>query len=78
MNTQLKPDELTDPTDFGIRGDSLQRLIVDIEDLVDWAADLAPQVVPARDASRAPYLVALGLAALTAAAITLLVIRRDR
>jgi hypothetical protein len=78
MNTQLKPDDFNEPPDFGIRDDSLQRLVVDIEDLVDWAADLAPQVAQMRDASRAPYVVALGLAALTGAVITLLVVRRNR
>jgi hypothetical protein len=58
---------------LGLRGDTPQRLVVDMADLVDWAAEATPKIARLRDAVRGEQLVALGFAALTAAAVTLLV-----
>ena len=78
MNAQLKPDDLIDPNELCIHDDSLHRFILDFEDLVDWAGDLDAPVARARDAADASYLVALGLAALGLAAVTVLMHRRNR
>lgn len=77
MNTQLKPDDVIDPNELGIRDDSLHRFVLDFEDLVDSAGDLDAPVARARDASDASYFVALGLAALAVVAVTFLVKRRS-
>ena len=78
MNAQLKPDDLIDPNEPRIHDDSLHRFILDFEDLVDWAGDLDPPVAQGRDAAPASYIVALGLAALGLAAVTVLMHRRKR
>jgi hypothetical protein len=78
MNAQLKPDDMIDPNQVGIRDDSLHRFILDFEDLVDWAGDLNPPVPRPRDASDGSYFVALGLAALAVVAAAFLMDRRNR
>ena len=78
MNAQLKPDDLINPDELRINDDSLHRFILDFEDLVDWAGDLDPPVTPGGDAAPASYFVALGLAALGLAAVTVLMHRRHR
>ena len=44
MNTQLLCDEINAQPDPEAAGASLQHLVLDFADLVDWAGDMAPRV----------------------------------
>ena len=75
MYTDLVREAFNSSADPDTAGEPLQRLVLDFADLVDWAADLAPQIRRVRDASQAPYLVTAGLAALLAVGVVLLMTR---
>ena len=68
-------DRLADTIDLINAEDELRRLVVDIEDLVDWAAAAAPRVMRPPAPLRNQHIVAIGLAALLVTALTLLVSR---
>jgi len=73
MNLQANLRDPADRSVLGICGDTPQTLVIDLADLVDWAAEATPRIARLRGAVRGEQLVALGFAALTAAAVTLLV-----
>jgi len=73
MNIRAKLRDPVDRSVLRLRGDTPQRLVVDMADLVDWAAEATPRIARLQDAVRGEQLVALGFAALTAAAVTFLV-----
>jgi hypothetical protein len=73
MNVQANLRDPAERSVLGLRGDTPQRLVVDIADLVDWAAEATPRIARLRHAVRGEQVVALGFAALTAAAVTFLV-----
>ena len=75
MHAQLVRDDFNSHAVLDPAGEPLQRLVLDFEDLVDWAADLSPRVRRVRDAAQAPYLVTAGLAALLAVGAVLLMTR---
>ena len=75
MHTELIRDDFNSQADLDTAGEPLQRLVLDFADLVDWAADLSPRVRRVREASQAPYLVTVGLAALLTVGVVLLMTR---
>ena len=75
MYAQMLPDDVVSRSDLDTPAESFQRRVLDFEDLVDWAAELAPQVRRMRDASQAPQLGTVGLAALLAVGAVLLLTR---
>lgn len=70
-------NRLPDTVDLINAEDELRRLVVDIEDLVDWAATAAPRLVRLPAPLRNEPIVAIGLAALLITAVTVLVSRRN-
>jgi hypothetical protein len=71
----MLPDAIASRPELDTPAESFQRLVLDFEDLVDWAAELAPQVRRVRDVSQAPQLGSVGLAALLAVGALLLMTR---
>jgi hypothetical protein len=78
MDTPVKPALLAEDLDLPFEGDTVERLVLDIADLVDWTAHSAPRITQVRQALRDPRFAALGFVALTAATVALLLARRKR
>jgi hypothetical protein len=70
-------DRLADSVDLITAEDELRRLVVDIEDLVDWAAAAAPRLLRLPAPLRNEHIVAIGVTALVVSALTVLVSRRN-
>jgi hypothetical protein len=77
MDTPVKPALLAEDLDLPFEGDTVERLVLDIADLVDWTAHSAPRITQVREALRDLRFAALGFVALTAAT-ALLLARRKR
>lgn len=65
-----------DPVDVDLPEDELRSLVLDIEDLVDWAAAAGPSRARLREALRLEYIAAFGVSALLVSALALLFARR--